>query len=208
MELYCLLTSVVLPISLSRGFTGDFLLAIFWNRQQTLKIFRVATHKRAIRQPGKVVKFNCDNFNMLNISRWVDKIFCRVAVSTVNSTRRTVNWPMRCENETEAFKSYRQSYQSSKIKMAEETFCEEITFKLIAFLEQNRDILKSTSRETRQNLKEKLRDQGRIQHDLFFVFFFIGAALSSKMTQIAFKFSNVSFSSAIFVYRTKSSSRA
>ena len=42
--------------------------------------------------------------------------------------------------------------------MAEEKFTEEITFKLIKFLEENPDIIKSKSREVKLNLKEKLKE--------------------------------------------------
>ena len=47
---------------LSRGYTGDFSLVLFSNRQQNSKIFRVATLEHAIRQSGKIVKVDRDNF--------------------------------------------------------------------------------------------------------------------------------------------------
>ena len=85
-------------------FMGDSLLAIFWKLScsHTWACGRHAHEHESpvvIRQPGKVVKVNQDNFNKLNISRQVDKIFPRSAVSTVNTTRRTVRWPMRCKSE-------------------------------------------------------------------------------------------------------------
>ena len=62
---------------------------IFLNRQQISKIFRVATHERAIRQSGKIVKVDCDNFNFLNIFRRINKIISRAATS--NEKRDTTN---------------------------------------------------------------------------------------------------------------------
>jgi hypothetical protein len=54
------------------------------------------------RQLGKVVKVNRDNFSKLNISWGVGKIVSRVAISTENTTRRTVIWivnmSLRCED--------------------------------------------------------------------------------------------------------------
>ena len=47
---------------LSRGYTGDFSLVLFSNRQQNSKIFRVATLEHAIRQSGKIVKVDRDDF--------------------------------------------------------------------------------------------------------------------------------------------------
>ena len=59
-----------------------FYLVIFFNCQQSLKILRVATHKRAIRKSGKIVKVDRDDFNKLNISQRVEEIIIRVAAST------------------------------------------------------------------------------------------------------------------------------
>lgn len=62
--------------------TDDFLVAIFWNYQQTMKICCVATHERVLRQSEKVVKAGRDQSNKLNISRRVDIIIGRSAAST------------------------------------------------------------------------------------------------------------------------------